>query len=66
MTHVHEEACPYEPETRANRCSSCCDATGSLTPCVTAWLKNQLSERRAGASVVPLHMAEKHSSRRAA
>jgi hypothetical protein len=66
MAQVHEEACPYEPEARANRCSSCCDATGSLTPCVTAWLNEQVSGRRAGANVVPLHMAVRRSSRQAA
>lgn len=66
MTRVHEEACPYESETRAQRCAGCCDANGSLTPCVAAWLKAQVSGRRFAANVIPLHMAEKKARRRAA
>lgn len=66
MTRVHEEACPYEPATRAERCGTCCDQNGSLTPCVAAWLKAQLNGRRFGSNVIPLHMAEKKSRRHAA
>lgn len=65
MAQVHEEACPFEPETRADRCSSCCEENGTLTPCVVAWLHASVSGRRAGAAVIPLHVA-KYSSRRAA
>lgn len=65
MARVHDEDCPFEPASRANRCSSCCDASNSLTPCVVAWLRDQVSERRGGFMVVPVD-AEARSSRRAA
>jgi hypothetical protein len=36
-----ENACPHDMTTRAGKCSSCCDSTNSLTPCVLAWLREQ-------------------------
>ncbi|MEP6872538.1 MAG: hypothetical protein ABI939_11915 [Anaerolineaceae bacterium] len=62
MDQVRPESCPYEEANRAARCAGCCEANGSLTPCVVAWLRDQVTSR----TVVPLHMAEKRSIRRAA
>lgn len=62
MDQVRPESCPHEEATRAARCAGCCEANGSLTPCVVAWLKDQLASR----SVIPLHMAESRSRQRAA
>ena len=62
MDQIRQESCPHEPVTRAARCIGCCEANGSLTPCVVAWLKDQVK----GLSVVPLHMAEERSIQRAA
>jgi hypothetical protein len=33
-----QDSCPFEPQARAARCESCCDAARGLTPCVVAWL----------------------------
>ncbi len=62
MEQVRPESCPYGEATRATRCASCCETNGSLTPCVVAWLKDQITSR----SVIPLHMAEGRSTQRAA
>lgn len=62
MEQVRQESCPHEEAVRAARCTSCCETNGSLTPCVLAWLKDQVS----GRTVIPLHMAEKRAAQRAA
>ena len=62
MDQIRQESCPHEPVTRAPRCIGCCEANGSLTPCVVAWLKDQVT----GLSIVPLQMAEERSIQRAA
>lgn len=62
MDQVRQMSCPHDTVTRAALCAGCCEANGSLTPCVVAWLKDQVGAR----TVVSLHMAEKRSTRRAA
>ncbi len=62
MDQIREENCPHEAVVRAARCTSCCETNGSLTPCVVAWLKDQVTRR----STVPLRIAEKRSGQRAA
>ena len=36
------DPCPYEPRMRAERCETCCDTNGALTPCVLAWRNLQM------------------------
>ena len=62
MDQIRQDSCPYERVARAARCTSCCETNGSLTPCVVAWLKDQVTAR----SVIPLQMAEKRAAQRAA
>lgn len=62
MDQVRPDSCPHEQATRAARCAGCCDTNGSLTPCVIAWLKEQVTNR----NVIPLHMAKERSAQRAA
>ncbi|MEP7215059.1 MAG: hypothetical protein ABI782_02335 [Anaerolineaceae bacterium] len=62
MDQIRPGSCPHEEATRAALCSDCCETNGSLTPCVVAWLREQVTSR----TVIPLHMAEKRSIRRAA
>lgn len=46
-----KDACPYEPQVRAERCETCCEVSGGLTPCVAAWL-------RTSARVLPSNVIE--------
>lgn len=62
MDQIRQDSCPYERVARAARCTSCCETNGSLTPCVVAWLKDQVT----AGSVIRLQMAEKGTAQRAA
>lgn len=62
MDQIRQESCPHEPAMRAARCAGCCEANGSLTPCVVAWLNEQVR----GRAVRPLPMRETRAPRRAA
>ena len=59
-----EEACPFDVQSRANRCQSCCSANNDVPPCVAAYL----GERRAlrPANVISLLRTEVIETRRAA
>ncbi len=62
MDQIRHENCPHEAAVRAARCTTCCAINGSLTPCVVAWLKTQVTRQ----STVPLRISEKRSKQRAA
>lgn len=47
------QSCPFDAETRAARCESCCTTNGELTPCVKAWLR----ATTVAAQLEPLQMA---------
>jgi hypothetical protein len=40
--HRLESACPVEETIRPAACSQCVAVNGTLTPCVTAWLRSQV------------------------
>ena len=58
-----ENACPFDPATRAARCSSCSVANASLPPCVVAFLSGGASLAE---NVIPLRRVEAPSLRKAA
>ncbi len=59
-----EEACPFEPTTRAQRCVSCCGSNNPVPPCVAAYLGE--APRSAAGNVIPLRMAHTRAAKQAA
>ena len=59
-----ENGCPFEAQSRANRCVSCVSANASVPPCVVAYLGNGAS--MPSSNVIPLHRVEVLSERKAA
>jgi hypothetical protein len=58
-----KDPCPYDARSRASLCRSCCEAHGSLPPCVVAWL-----DARVGRDIPrPMSLAtRREAARRAA
>lgn len=59
-----EEACPFDPVTRAQRCVSCCGPNHPVPPCVAAYL-GEPSPRGTG-NVIPLRIANSRATKKAA
>ena len=61
MFNKIDDACPFEARFRASVCEQCCDASGSIPPCVKAWLRQETATATAPAlrmMVVPTFSRE--------
>ncbi len=59
-----ENGCPFDAQSRANRCETCVSASDSVPPCVVAYLGKGAS--MPATNVIPLHRVEVFSQRKAA
>ena len=55
-----KDACPYEPAARAERCESCTEVNGGVTPCIAAWLR--ADGRWKTTNVIPLFRDERKAA----